>query len=411
MKFKYKVILSLLCTIYANGANFSLDIANGTTGDTYVSSADTLDIILNQLDQNNIESNIGYNETNQLSADLDFRGLPVLLGFSENSPTLTLDIESLDIHESFTGSNRDDSIKLLEDWFRTNGQASLEKIMKKLVEVSPVDPLAGNPNSLMALTVESDFADGFMNVATKQKSSTISSKSNQIVIGATYKSLDTDGKKSDSIRLPIAYSFISSENSKESFNISLPITYIDFEGAKSYTVGFGTSYSKPINENWVVTPGIKYSVVGSSDLGTLAQLGSFSLSSSYSFFLENKHTISIGNMFGYYTTLKLYDGDYAYDPGIANTVLRNAVLYSLPTSDFVKNTSLDLYVIDTRYVGTKLYIDSYDEFGFSFGYNKLNVNVLSDKEEYAFDKEMKIGMSYLTSSKSNGFKVNFGFSF
>ncbi len=116
-------------------------------------------------------------------------------------------------------------------------------------------------------------------------------------------------------------------------------------------------------------------------------------------------------MVGYYTTLKVYDGDYAYDPDIGNTVFRNALLYSIPTENIVKNTSLDVYVIDTQYTGTELYLNSYDEFGFSFGYNKVNLNVLSDKEEYSFNKELKIGMSYLTSSKSNGFKVNFGFMF
>jgi len=412
MKLRYTAMFSLICTLSAQGANFSLDISNGTTGATYTSSADALESILNELDQTNIESHIGYNETNQLSANLDFRGLPVALSFVENSTTLTLDIDSLDIHESFTGSDRDDSISLLEDWFKSNGKSSVEKMMKKLVEVSPVDPLAGNPNSLMALTVESDFSDGFMNVASKQKASgTTSSKVNRISLGATYKSLDTDGRKSSSLTLPLSYSFVSSENSKERFNISLPITYIDFEGAKSYTAGLGVSYSKPINENWVITPGVKYSIVGSSDLGALAQLGSCSLASSYSFFLENKHTVSIGNMLGYYTTLKLYDGDYAYDPDIGNTVFRNAILYSIPTPNVVKNTSLDLFAIDTQYLGTELYLNSYDEFGFSFGYNKINVNVLSDKEEYAFEKELKIGMSYLTSSKSDGFKVNFGFTF
>jgi len=410
MRLKSIALISLMCTIYANGANFTVDINNETTGDSYVSSSDTLTDIINELELTNIESHIGYNETNHLLANLDFRGLPVRLNFAENSTTLSFDIDSLGIHESFTGNTRDDSVDMLEDWFKDGG-VDVEKIMKKLVEISPVDPIAGNPNSLMALTVEADFKDGFMNIATKQRSSRNSSKGNRIAIDATYKSLDTDGRRSNSFTLPLSYSFVSADNDKESLNISLPITYIDFEGAKSYNVGLGTSYSKPINENWVLTPAIKYSIVGSSDLGALAQLGSVSLSSSYSFYLGNKYTLSIGNMVGYYTTLKVYDGDYAYDPDIGNTVFRNALLYSIPTENIVKNTSLDVYVIDTQYTGTELYLNSYDEFGFSFGYNKVNLNVLSDKEEYSFNKELKIGMSYLTSSKSNGFKVNFGFMF
>ena len=410
MKLKSIAILSVLSSIYLYSSNFTLDISNETTGDDYVSSADTLTDIVTELDHNNISSHIGYNETNHLLANLDFRGLPIRLNFAENSTTLSLDIDSLDIHKNFTGNTRDDSIDMLEDWFK-NGGVNVEKLMKKLVEVSPVDPIAGNPNSLMALSVESDFKEGFMNVATRQRNSTTSSKGNRIAIGATYKSLDTDGRKSNSFTLPLSYSFVSKDNDKESFNIFLPITYIDFEGAKSYNLGLGTSYTKPINNNWVLTPAIKYSIVGSSDLGALAQLGSISLASSYSFYFDNKHSFSIGNMIGYYSTLKVYDGDYAYDPDIGNTVFRNAILYSIPTENIVNNTSLDVYVIDTRYTGTELYLNSYDEFGFSFGYNRVNLNVLSDKEEYSFNKELKIGMSYLTSSKSDGFKINFGFMF
>ncbi len=225
MRLKSIALISLMCTIYANGANFTVDINNETTGDSYVSSSDTLTDIINELELTNIESHIGYNETNHLLANLDFRGLPVRLNFAENSTTLSFDIDSLGIHESFTGNTRDDSVDMLEDWFKDGG-VDVEKIMKKLVEISPVDPIAGNPNSLMALTVEADFKDGFMNIATKQRSSKNSSKGNRIAIDATYKSLDTDGRRSNSFTLPLSYSFVSADNDKESLNISLPITIL-----------------------------------------------------------------------------------------------------------------------------------------------------------------------------------------
>jgi len=416
MKLKNTILISLICSmsLYGNSDIFNLNVDNTTQGGSYTESSNSLEGIIDKVNLETISSNISYNESNALSANLDFRGLPVTLTFSENSKSVVFAVPSLNIKETFDGVNRDDSLDLLSDWFKVNGAETVEKIMQKLAEVSPVDPIAGNPNSLMATTVESDFKSGFMNIAKKQKSTSKTEKAsagNRMVFAPTFKSLDIDGKQSNSYTLPISYSFVSEEDSLESVNISLPLSYINVEGATSYQLGLGLSYSKPIKPQWVLTPAMKYSMVGSADLGSLAQMGSFSLSSSYSIPLENSHTISIGNMVGYYSTIKLYDGDYAYNPGISNTVFRNALMYSLPTEKLVKNSSLDLYVIDTQYTGSKLYLTSYDELGFSFGYRKFNVNVLSDKSEYSYERELKMGLSYLTSSKAKGLKVNFGFVF
>jgi hypothetical protein len=420
MKLQKTLLLSMVCSMLLSGNSdiFTLNVDNTTQGGSYTETSNSLEGIFDKIDLETISSNISYNESNALSANLDFRGLPVTLKFSENSTALIFSVPSLGITETFSGSNRDDSLDLLVDWFKVNGKETVERIMKKLAEVSPIDPIAGNPNSLMATTVESDFDKGFMDVARKQKDlknkktgSTKVSKSNRIVLGPSYKSLDIDGKRSQSYTLPLAYSFVDKEDSLRSLNISFPLSYTNVEGATSYGLGLGVSYSTPVNTQWVLTPGIKYSMVGSADLGSLAQMGSFSLASTYSIPLGNNHMLSIGNMVGYYSTLKLYDGDYAYDPGIQNTVFRNAFMYSLPTENIAKDSSLDLYVIDTQYTGSTLYLTSYDEFGFSFGYRKMNINVLSDKSEYAYERELKMGLSYLTSSKATGLKVNFGFVF
>jgi len=416
MKLKNTTLFLMICGtfLYGNNDVFRLNVDNETQGGSYIETSSSLEGILDKINLETINSNITYNENNALLAHLDFRGLPVTLTFAENSQSVVFAVPDLGITETFDGVSRDDSLDLLSDWFKVNGKETVERIMKKLAEVSPIDPIAGNPNSLMAMTVESDFNDGFMRVARKQKKSTTTKKrasSNRMLFAPTFKSLDIDGRRSQSYTLPLAYSFVSEEDSLESLNISLPLSYITVEGSTSYQLGMGVSYSKPMNKKWVLTPAVKYNMVGSTDLGSFAQMGSFSLSSSYSIPLKNNHTLSIGNMLGYYSTVKLYSGDYAYNPGISNTVFRNALMYSLPTEKMLKNSSLDLYVIDTQYTGSKLYLSSYDEFGFSFGYHKFNMNVLSDKNEYAYERELKIGLSYLTSAKAKGLKINFGFIF
>jgi len=223
--------------------------------------------------------------------------------------------------------------------------------------------------------------------------------------------LDIDGKQSDNFVLPLGYSFVMGENPNELLTFSLPLSYASVEGAKSYNVGLGVAYTLPINDEWIVTPSLKYSVVGSKNLGTLAQMVSTSLTSSYSIDLGDRHALSFGNMIGHYRTVKFYNASYAFNPHIANTVFRNAIMYSLPSDKIYKNTSVDLFVIDTQYTGTKLFLESYDEIGLSFGFNKDIMNLTIKEDNYEYEDELKLGISYLTSSKANGFEINFGYSF
>lgn len=392
---------------------YNLDIKNATTSDTFSVGSNNLVDTFEFFNNDSLLKNLpSYNEaTDNISSTLDMRGLPVNLDMTGNK--VVFSVPSLGISETFQGTTRDDSIDLLEDWFKVNGAATLERIMKELARVSPIDPIAGNSNSAMARSVESDFTSAFLNTASNHRTGTsASTKNNNLIsIEPAFKSIDTGNKTSSGYSLPLSYSFVSNENADRKLSISLPISYTEVEGAESYGLGLGIAYSLPILPEWIITPAISYGLSASVDLASLAQLGGASITSSYTYTLPNEHRISMGNMIGYYTTLKFYSGDYAYDPGITNIVYRNGLMYSFDTDNMIKNTSLDLFVINTIYTGTELYNDGYNEIGFSFGYDTVNVNVLSDKEKYAYRRSLKIGASFLTSEKEEGFKINFGFTF
>lgn len=392
---------------------YNLDVKNNTTSGTFnIGNNNFMDTIDFLSEKSLTEKLPSYNSTtDDISAALDMRGLPVTLDMTGNK--VVFKVNSLGISETFEGASRDESIDLFEEWFKKNGASTLERIMKELARVSPVDPIAGNSNSAMARNVEADFTKAFLDTASKHRNGVgASSKNNNLIsIDPTFKSIDVGNKTSSSYSLPLSYSFVSNEDADRKFTISLPLNYVEVEGAESYGLGLGISYSLPITSDWIITPALNYGVTGSVDLATLAQLGGASLTSSYTYTLPNEHRLSMGNMVGYYTTLKFYSGDYAYDPGITNIVYRNGLMYSFDTDGIIKNTSLDLFAINTTYTGTELYNDNYNEFGFSFGYDSINVNMLSEKEKYAYRRSLKVGASFLTSEKENGFKVNFGFTF
>jgi len=410
-----KILISVVaCATLAQASdNFTIEVTNSTQAGTFSQGYSTVSDVLDGISVDAIKNQITYSETDAISAKLGFRGLPINLAYAANSTTLTLSIPSIGVSETFSGTTRDNSVDVLTDWLKKEGGSTVEKMMKELAKVSAVDPIAGNPNSMMGLSVSNDFSNGFMNVASKQTTPNTSntSSSNNIMIAPTYSSLDIDDTKSDSYTLPLAYSFNFDRDSRENLTFSIPVTYTEVQGAKSGSLGLGMAYSKPVTDDWVLTPAVSYGVAGSVDLGSFAQVVSASLTSSYSWDLPSDYTLSMGNMVGYYTTVKFIDNDYAYNPGIQNIVYRNALMLNIPTNALINDTSLETFVIDTRYTGTDLYMEEYQEYGVSYGYDSINLNVLSDKTTDAIRRSLKIGLSYLNSSQGNGFKVNFGFTF
>ena len=404
--------LLLASTLIFASDIYNIKVDDLTSGQTFSKGSSNLSDIINLFETDSFVANLpGYNDTDNVKATLDMRGLPVNLSYIGNK--IIFNVPSLNVNESFEGNTRDESNQLFEDWMKKNGTETMERIMKELAKVSPVDPIAGNSNSVMFKSVESDFTSGFLNTASKQNNSTSAGTENQntFSIAPSFKSLDVDGKNSNSYTLPLEYSFVSKDNANQKLAFKLPVSYTEVEGATSYSLGLGLAYYQPITEEWTITPSLGYSMVGSVDLGTLAQVGSASLTSSYTYEINESQRLSLGNMVGYYSTVKFYSGDYAYDPGIKNVVYRNALMYSIDTDNLMNNTSIDLYAINTKFTGTELYNDQYNEFGFSFGYNKVNINILSDKEKLAYKRAMKIGASYLTSENESGVKINFGFTF
>jgi len=407
-QFNYILLLFFMLSYTLNSANiFTINVKNDTTEDSFIHKTSDLTNLIDTLDRDRLSSSFNYLESNQITANLDLRGLPISLKFNENSKILMLDIPSLNIRESFDGKDREASVRLLEDWFKNNKKGA-EKIMKELARISPIDPIAGNPNSLMATMVEDDFRNGFQKVASQQKE--IKSK-DMIFVAPVFKSLDIEGKQSDNFVLPLGYTFDVGENPNEKITLSMPLSYVSVEGAKSYAVGLGVGYTYPLTKDWILTPNIKYGMVGSKNLGTLAQIASGALTSSYLIDIGDRYALSFGNMVGYYSTVKFYDADYAFNPHISNFVFRNAFMFSFPSDKIYKDTSIDLFFINTEYRGTDLFLESYNEIGLSFGLNKEVMNRTAEEDNYEYEDELKLGLSYLTSSKANGFEINFGYSF
>jgi hypothetical protein len=170
-------------------------------------------------------------------------------------------------------------MELFKDFIKKDGGATLNAIMKKLAEVSPVDPIAGNPNSLQSQMVVTDFDRNF--------TSRLASSPRRppcgfglVGLGLRFGSYDIDGRQSDSITLLLSYTSRSDLDPRRQLTISAP-SPTPVEGGKVYSFNPGVSYRIPMNDNWALTPAVGYGLTGSVELASLGQMVSGSLTSSY----------------------------------------------------------------------------------------------------------------------------------
>jgi hypothetical protein len=360
----------------------------------------------------------GYNGTQAVDLVANYRGVRINFSYAGASNTLVMSIPDIGVSESFAGTSRENSQDMLGEWMKSNGASAVEKLMKKLAEVSPVDPIAGNPNSLMSQNVATSFNYGFSDVVKNKNYTANSTKGNAVTLSAQYFALKDGDISSKKYALPLSYSVVSDSNPDRKFNILVPIAMTDVEGSKAGELGLGFSANLPMTQNWTLTPAILYGVTGSVDLGSLGQVGTASITSAYKMKAPGGQ-IGIGNMVAYASTLKLYSGEYAYDPGIRNVVFKNGIIYDIDMDKLATGTSLELFANHTQFTGTKLYTNSYMETGFAYGFVKvkqtypagMTLAQQATAKAYESMSQLRLGLSYLTSAHSKGFQVNFGYTF
>lgn len=400
MKMK-KISLIVAIALSSSQAADLFYINASSGGSNYYSGYKTLDGLVDGVGTtSSIQAYFpAYNGTQAIDMSVGYRGLPINFSYANASTTLNFSIPSLNINKSFTGATREASQNLFEDFIKKDGASLIERMMKELAAVSPQDPIAGNPASLMSQTVDMGFNSGFA-----------TAKATTTSLSASYLSIeDARGIKTTKYNLPLSYTIESKENSEKKITFLFPIGLTDVEGAKAYDLGLGISVGIPVTDSWVLTPTVLYGATGSVDMGSVGQVMTGSLVSSYKIGMSSG-TLGIGNMVGYSQTVKFYSGDYAFDPGIKNLVFKNGLSYEFDLDGMAKGANLNLFAVNTQYTGTNLYMDSYNEFGFSFGLTKTSKST-PDSKIAQITSDLRLGVTYLASDKSDGFKVNFGYKF
>ena len=147
----------------ANDGVFKIDVRSvtGAVTQTGSKSFKKIDDLVNSLDNNGLRSIVpSYTNTSAASAVLSVRGLPATATYAANSTTLRFQVPSLNIDLSFTGATRDQSQDRFFEFLKGKGSGIVSDLLKGLAAKTPLDPVAGNPNSLMAQMAGASFSQG-----------------------------------------------------------------------------------------------------------------------------------------------------------------------------------------------------------------------------------------------------------
>lgn len=369
LEFLSFLILSLLIAIIIPTATATatakdlFTITGNVGGETkqagFNDAKSAIDFISNQ-DYNQLFPNY-VDDFTKIDTVLDFRGVPLTASYAEGSQDLVFKVDQLGINETFTGFNRDDSADKFADFMLKNGDDLRNRIAKELVAESPVDPLAGNPLSLMGQTVDNTFS-----MATDRSTNT--QGFNAFGFNLRSGSYNLGGLDSNFITIPLMYARDLDQSKKHRLIFVMPLNYTVINGAKAFSAGLNANWQYRATQNWTITPGVQYGITGSYDLLSLGQIISGSLSSAYTWELGQNYKnirLTLANSGSYMESVPFQVKGMNFNPNLSNYVIRNGIIAEMPVRiDAInKDISLRTYFNDTHFFGSKLFAEQYNEVG------------------------------------------------
>jgi len=357
-----------------------------------------------------------------VSAAVDLRGVKAHLDYSAGSRTLRLSIPVLGIDVQFQGADRNESRKPLEHWLNGRGgragvtatvnskevsvNKALEKLLNGVVNLSPVDPVAGNPNSLQSQMVMADFNRSLGDPWVPVTSGTNpAAPSNLFRAEVSYGGANQGNDfhvNAVALNLGAVFNF---QDPHWAMLLDVPTVGTFTESSESimFLPGVGVQYR--VNDWWHLTAFGRGGAVGSVSVGALAAMYSASLTS-YMRRDFGKLTLGWGVMAGYIHTIDGIEVDgYSTTYDVGNYPLGTGLDLSgaLPFHVFGQTTAWTVYGNYMHLFGTELYMQSFSEVGVAFRLTRDDGNMQYDRT--------RLRLGYVFGRDFNGVTTSLVFNF
>jgi hypothetical protein len=332
-----------------------------------------------------------YQDRSALVLRIDLRGLPATLSSPRNGTDILLRVgRNGEITRLFTGATRDEATERFNRFLTgREDPAGMRRVIKEWVATSPVDPVAGNPASLLGRSVAADLDlatrlpgdDGGMapRVAGWHGSAGLGFDDHQL------RDFETRGYS-----LPLGLSYAFGEDGPEAF-LQAPLAINETNGAHTFLLSLAAGLRLPVvatpDLRWSVTPSLRLGAGGSERVGGGGILASGALGSDLRLAL-GPFTLGLGNSIGrtQIEPLKIDDVELPYH--VRSWAFRNSLSLSRPVGQ-VGGMSLGLGVsfTDTRLAGDAMAVPSWQEYGITAKLGQqapvqLGVSLLDGENNY-----------------------------
>lgn len=343
-----------------------------------------------------------YTPTSAVAIDINLRGIAAIAGFATNSTTLVVVIPQTGVVETFTGATRDQSIALFKNYVQDAG--TRHNLLRAYAKYSPIDPIAGNPNSLMAQMAQADYLLGHLSPLTGCDCCWSAQPIvHQFQVGLNSARAFSDGYDTTTVGLPLRYSY--SPKLSWAFIIDAPLIYIRNGGASSINGSLGLGLRYPITHNWSLTPIVRLGSGGSLDLCASGNFFSAGLTSVYNYKIRD-YVLSMTNNAGYITSTNLWLTGINFNYHLQNYILKNGLSLTSCEGFCLCNRPVNVSVsfVDSYFTTDRLFIRHYDEIGVSLITSCLNPRIDYDC--------LTVGFAYQFGQKSyRGYSLNLAYQF
>ena len=329
-----------------------------------------------------------YTPDSAVLARVDLRGVGLEVEYHQNSSVLIVRIPSKNFEVTFDGGNRNESQEQFEDWLKGDFESpaapsrKLTTLLHIVVANSPVEPVAGNPNSLLTRMFLSDFNAGITGpfISSRKR---VEGNRNFLTLGGEFGFFNAGPYDGQVMNFPINYKWNFKGWPKLSWIFDLPITLTRDETGWAYMASFGTGFQFRPYKWWSITPMGRIGGVGSFDVGALAVLVSGSLTNYFQGSIGSTN-LGFGTMTGISTTIDgIKVGGYDLSYELTNYVLRNGgnLTQKLGFNVLGNPAAFKLFLNHTKFWGNELYLNSFFDMGLAF----VTIKKISDSFVEALD--------------------------
>lgn len=345
-----------------------------------------------------------YTPVSPVSIDINLRGIFALTSFAANSTALIVQIPQAGITETFTGSTRDESLRLFKDFIKEGGSGTRHRLLKAYARFSPIDPIAGNPNSLMGRMTQADYLLGHLSPLSGCDCCWSAQPIyHQFQAGLNVSRAFAGGFDTTNVTIPLRYSY--SPTLDWAFIIDSPLTYYRNGGASSISGSLGLAFRYPITHSWSLTPIVRFGSGGSLDLCTAGNFISTGLTSVYNYKICD-YVLSMTNYVGYTASVNFWLTGVNFNYHLHNYIFKNGLSLTTCQGFTVCNRPLNfsLSFEDSYFAREHLFMRHYDE---------VEISLIATGINPCLDYDcLKLGFAYQFGQKSyKGYCFNLTYQF